>query len=76
MDDEEAKPLVRFHNSLDQFDYMEQKQAIRTLFAEWLSDEREHDQSLQLLAKFKNQTQSVSSSLCEQLRIVLEPQLS
>ena len=28
------------------------------------------------MAKFKNQTQSVSSSLCEQLRIVLEPQLS
>ena len=59
--------------SLEHFDYQEQKASIRTRFHEWLSDEREKSQSLQLLAKFKNQTQAVSSSLCEQLRIVLEP---
>lgn len=29
--------------------------------------------SLELLSKFKNETSHVSSSLCEQLRIVLEP---
>lgn len=49
---------------------------IRGRFHEWLADEREHAQSLALLSKFKNQTQSASSQLCEQLRIVLEPQLS
>ena len=49
---------------------------IRELFQEWLSNDAEHRQSLELLAKFKNQTQQVTSSLCEQLRIVLEPQLS
>lgn len=31
---------------------------------------------MELLAKFKHQTQQVSASLCEQLRIVLEPQQS
>ena len=68
--------LLRFNQTLERFDYMDQKQLIRNRFHEWLSDEREHSQALKLLGKFKNQTQQVSSSLCEQLRIVLEPQLS
>jgi midasin (ATPase involved in ribosome maturation) len=72
-EDDKMRPASRFIQQLEQFDYMEQKALIRNRFQEWITDEREHTQALQLLAKFKNQTQSVSSSLCEQLRIVLEP---
>ena len=46
------------------------------MFGKWMQDPIIHRNSHQLLSKFKNQTQAVSSSLCEQLRIVLEPTLS
>jgi hypothetical protein len=61
---------------LEPFDLLIQKQKIREMFQEWAMNKDLHRQSLELLAKFKNQTQQVSASLCEQLRIVLEPQLS
>ena len=68
----EVRPLVQ---SLEQFDYSQQKQLVRQMFQEWQASAT-HAQSLALLAAFKNQTQQVTSVLCEQLRIVLEPQLS
>ena len=64
-DDVMASAANLLTQNLDKFNYMEQKQMIRNRFHEWLSDEREHTNSLNLLAKFKNQTQSVASSLCE-----------
>ena len=55
-DDVMATPANLLIQNLDKFDYMEQKQMIRNRFHQWLSDEREHTNSLNLLAKFKNQT--------------------
>ena len=49
---------------------------MRELFGSWMQDSELHRQSLELLNQFKQQTINSSSSLCEQLRIVLEPQLS
>jgi midasin len=46
------------------------------MFADWQQNEQLHSQSLKLLMRLKNATQHVTSTLCEQLRIVLEPQLS
>jgi len=55
------------------FDYLEQKMLIRELFNQFVSDKDSHRQAMDLLGKFKGQTQQVSASLCEQLRIILEP---
>ena len=71
--EEQDVKVPTFDQDLEKFDYIEQKMVIRELFQKWLSDEAEHRQSLELLTKFKNQTQQVTSTLCEQLRIVLEP---
>jgi len=46
------------------------------MFEEWRSDEELAQRSIGLLSKFKSETSSAAASLCEQLRIVLEPQLS
>ena len=63
---EEKNVIVpTFDQNLEKFDYLEQKMVIRELFQQWLADEKEHDKSLELFAKFKNQTQQVTSALCE-----------
>lgn len=59
-----------------EFDYMEEKLEKKALFDEWRSDDELCQQSIALLNKFKSETSPAASSLCEQLRIVLEPQLS
>lgn len=59
-----------------EFDYMQEKLEKKALFDEWRSDDELCQQSIALLNKFKSETSSAASSLCEQLRIVLEPQLS
>lgn len=46
------------------------------MFEEWRTDEEACSKAIALLSKFKAETSSAAASLCEQLRIVLEPQLS
>jgi len=53
---EDGGVVARFDQNLDKFDYIQQKMVIRELFQEWRSDESEHKQSLEILAKIKNQT--------------------
>lgn len=60
----------------EDFDYLAAKLATRALYEEWRSDEDGAQDSIALLGKFKAETGSAAASLCEQLRIVLEPQLS
>ena len=60
----------------DDFDYQSQKAATRLLFDLWRSDAEVAQESIALLSRFKAETGAASASLCEQLRIVLEPQLS
>uniref|UniRef100_A0A7S3CKX2 VWFA domain-containing protein n=1 Tax=Strombidium rassoulzadegani TaxID=1082188 RepID=A0A7S3CKX2_9SPIT len=55
---------------------MTEKQRLRAMMDEWREDELGVEQSLGLLNRFKSETSQFSNSLCEQLRIVLEPQLS
>lgn len=59
-----------------EFDYNLAKASIRALFEEWKADEKRSMQAIDLLSRFKAETSESSASLCEQLRIVLEPQLS
>lgn len=61
---------------LEDFDYQEEKLALRALHEAWREDDELCQKSIALLNRFKGETGSASSSLCEQLRIVLEPQLS
>jgi len=58
------------------FDYQLEKLEKRAMFDEWRGDLDLCQRSIALLSKFKQETGSASASLCEQLRIVLEPQLS
>ena len=81
MDDEEDKQdgvvaSSGFDYDLEHFDYVAAKAKLREMFSQWLQDPQSHNDSLKLLSKFKQQTANSASSLCEQLRIVLEPQLS
>lgn len=50
--------------------------ATRILFDQWRSNPEVAEESIALLSRFKAETGAASASLCEQLRIVLEPQLS
>jgi len=59
-----------------EFDYNLEKMQVRTLFEEWRSNEEGAQVAMELLSRFKAETSESSASLCEQLRIVLEPQLS
>lgn len=59
-----------------EFDYNQARASIRALFEEWRSDEQRTQEAMNLLSRFKAETSESSASLCEQLRIVLEPQLS
>ena len=43
------------------------------MFEEWREDDELCQRSIALLSKFKAETSSAAASLCEQLRIVLEP---
>lgn len=72
----EAGRLSTYTQELPPFDIVAQKQLITQLFEQWSLNSDLHRRSLDLLAKFRHQTQQVSASLCEQLRIVLEPQQS
>ena len=56
-----------------EFDYQAEKMQNKTLFDEWRANDQLCQQSIALLSKFKSETSSAASSLCEQLRIVLEP---
>ena len=66
---------VEFNALVDQddFDYQSQKAATRLLFDQWRSDAEAAQESIALLSRFKAETGAASASLCEQLRIVLEP---
>lgn len=46
------------------------------MYEEWRTDEGKTSEAVNLLNNFKAVTSDSSASLCEQLRIVLEPQLS
>jgi len=58
---------------LEDFDYQQEKLILRALHEEWRNDEELCQRSIALLNRFKGETGQASSSLCEQLRIVLEP---
>jgi len=60
----------------EEFNYQLEKQDMKAMFEEWRNDEQLAQKSIGLLSKFKSETSSAAASLCEQLRIVLEPQLS
>jgi hypothetical protein len=57
----------------DEYDYKTEKLKIREMFELWRQNEEESQRSIELLGKFKGETSSTAASLCEQLRIVLEP---
>ena len=59
--------------SQEDFDYQASKLATRALFDLWRQDEEASQASIALLSRFKSETGAASASLCEQLRIVLEP---
>jgi len=61
---------------LTDFDYQAEKLTNRALYEQWRADEDVCQRSIALLSRFKAETSQASASLCEQLRIVLEPQLS
>ena len=58
---------------LEDFDYQAEKLALRALHEVWRADEDVCQRSIALLGRFKAETSQASASLCEQLRIVLEP---
>ena len=58
------------------FDYFQEKLVLRAFYENWRTNFDESQSAIALLSKFKSQTSAASASLCEQLRIVLEPQLS
>ena len=58
------------------FDYNEAKLLMRNMLETWRSDAEDAKRSVELLSKFKQETCEASAALCEQLRIILEPQLS
>jgi len=60
----------------EEFDYQKEKLVLRALHEAWRADEDLCQRSIALLNRFKAETGQAASSLCEQLRIVLEPQLS
>lgn len=77
MEIDEASTRVRPPGSKDpDYDYLAEKLGLRALYEEWRSDEDVAQESIALLGKFKAETGQAAASLCEQLRIVLEPQLS
>jgi hypothetical protein len=59
--------------SQEDFDYQASKLATRALYDLWRQDEDASETSIALLSRFKAETGAASASLCEQLRIVLEP---
>ena len=56
IDQQKQDQLVvqRIVQSIEQFDYLKQKELIRRMFSSWQSDHQVHDTSIELLAKFKN----------------------
>ena len=58
------------------FDYHAAKLAMQGMVDLWRSDSVEAKKSVELLSRFKQETCEASAALCEQLRIILEPQLS
>lgn len=55
------------------FDYFQEKLVLRAFYEHWRTNPEESQKAIALLSKFKSQTNAASASLCEQLRIVLEP---
>jgi len=74
--DQTAADDNRLQQDLEDFDYQTEKLAMRALHAAWRADEDLCQRSIALLGSFKAETGAAAASLCEQLRIVLEPQLS
>ena len=73
----DSKPVeLETLESYDEFDYLQEKINNRELYDQWKDDEEINQNAIALLSRFKGQTGAASASLCEQLRIVLEPQLS
>jgi midasin (ATPase involved in ribosome maturation) len=58
---------------MTEFNYMNEKQMLVVNRAGWQEEQQTVDKALELLNKFKQQTSEYAGSLCEQLRIVLEP---
>ena len=56
-----------------EFDYLDEKMQILEKLEAWQENEELCQQSIDLLGRFKSETSAASASLCEQLRIVLEP---
>ena len=59
------------------FDYTEARRVMQMQLERWRQGpEEEQATALDMLSRFKQETSEAAGSLCEQLRIVLEPQLS
>lgn len=58
------------------FDYHAARLGMQSMLDLWRSDAAEAKKSVELLSRFKQETCEASAALCEQLRIILEPQLS
>jgi len=70
----DSKPVeLETLESYDEFDYLQEKINNRELYDQWKDDEEINQNAIALLSRFKGQTGAASASLCEQLRIVLEP---
>ena len=69
-------PVTFTFDQGEAFDYGQARAMIRELFQTYHSDPDLISTSQQLLHRFKQETSTSAASLCEQLRIVLEPQLS
>jgi midasin (ATPase involved in ribosome maturation) len=74
--DQLMQPVTFTFDQGEAFDYGQARAMIRELFQTYHSDPDLISTSQQLLHRFKQETSTSAASLCEQLRIVLEPQLS
>ncbi len=54
--EQKTQPGSRIAQTLEHFDYLKQKELVRQMFQDWQEDLQAHEVSVELLAKFKNQT--------------------
>jgi len=67
------KDLIKISQYLSPEKYEEEKNLALKLYQEWLSVPEKSASANEMLQKFESLTRSLSASLCEQLRILLEP---